>query len=166
MEVGAGKAEGALEDELGELLEQERFEPPEDFVANALITDESLHERAASDPLAWWAELADDLDWETKWDTVLDDSKPRPAFDIRAVRRDARDPGERGERFFVAVDRVHGVATRRQRARVPAPAAGDIQHTASGRNELCPARHPRRRRFVHMGQHSNSVLAVLQTPPA
>ena len=39
-----------LERELGELLEQERFEPPGDFAAAALVTDESLHERAARRP--------------------------------------------------------------------------------------------------------------------
>jgi len=41
-----------LESELGELLDQEKFDPPEDFVANALVTDESLHEEASRDPEA------------------------------------------------------------------------------------------------------------------
>ena len=40
----------SLEQELGDLLDQERFEPPEEFVAQALITDQSEHEAAAEDP--------------------------------------------------------------------------------------------------------------------
>jgi acetyl-CoA synthetase len=75
MEVAAGKSQN-LEQELGELLDQELFEPPEDFREQALVTDESLHEEAARDPQAWWAKLAGDLDWFEPWDTVLDDSNP------------------------------------------------------------------------------------------
>ena len=33
-----------LEQQLGDLLDQERFDPPEDFAAAALITDTSEHE--------------------------------------------------------------------------------------------------------------------------
>jgi len=66
----------AVEQELGELLEIERFDPPDDFVAEALITDMSQHERAAEDPQGWWAEQARDLHWYEEWDTVLDDSNP------------------------------------------------------------------------------------------
>jgi acetyl-CoA synthetase len=36
--------EGTLERQLEDLLEQERFEPPEDFVRDALVTDLSMHE--------------------------------------------------------------------------------------------------------------------------
>jgi acetyl-CoA synthetase len=66
----------AVEQELGELLGVERFDPPEDFAAEALITDTSEHERAASDPQGWWAEQARALHWFEEWDTVLDDSNP------------------------------------------------------------------------------------------
>jgi acetyl-CoA synthetase len=65
-----------LEQELGELLDQEWFEPPEDFARNALITDLSEHEAAAKDPTGWWAEQARALHWFEEWDTVLDDSDP------------------------------------------------------------------------------------------
>jgi acetyl-CoA synthetase len=65
-----------LEQELGELLDQERFEPPEDFVAQALIRDTSEHEAAREDPQGWWAKQAEALHWFQKWDTVLDDSNP------------------------------------------------------------------------------------------
>jgi acetyl-CoA synthetase len=76
MEVAAGEAQEALEQELTALLEQERFDPPAGFRDSALVTDESLHERAAADPDGWWAEVAGDLHWFEKWERVLDDSKP------------------------------------------------------------------------------------------
>jgi acetyl-CoA synthetase len=65
-----------LEQELGELLDQERFDPPEDFVNEALITDLSEHEAAREDPQGWWAKQAKALHWFQEWDTVLDDSNP------------------------------------------------------------------------------------------
>jgi acetyl-CoA synthetase len=69
--------EGTLERELEELLEQERFEPPEDFVRDALITDTSVHEEAAKDPAAWWLKQATELlDWAEEPKAALDDSNP------------------------------------------------------------------------------------------
>jgi acetyl-CoA synthetase len=65
-----------LEQELGELLDQERFEPPEDFAREALIGDLSEHEAAAKDRTGWWARQAGALHWFKKWDAVLDDSDP------------------------------------------------------------------------------------------
>ena len=65
-----------LEQELGDLLDQERFDPPEDFVASALITDLSEHEKAAKDFKGWWAEQARALHWFTDFEEVLDDSDP------------------------------------------------------------------------------------------
>jgi acetyl-CoA synthetase len=65
-----------LEQELGELLDQERFEPPEDFAQQALIRDLSEHEAAAKDPTGWWEQQARALHWFKEWDTVLDDSNP------------------------------------------------------------------------------------------
>jgi acetyl-CoA synthetase len=65
-----------LEQELGELLDQERFDPPEDFVDAALITDSSEHDAAREDPQGWWAKQAKALHWFQEWDTVLDDSDP------------------------------------------------------------------------------------------
>ncbi len=65
-----------LEQELGELLDRELFEPPQDFREQALVNDESLHEEARRDPQAWWAKLASDLDWFEPWERVLDDSNP------------------------------------------------------------------------------------------
>jgi acetyl-CoA synthetase len=65
-----------LEQELGELLDQERFDPPEDVVDGALITDSSEHDAAREDPQGWWAKQAKALHWFQEWDTVLDDSSP------------------------------------------------------------------------------------------
>jgi acetyl-CoA synthetase len=65
-----------LEQELGDLLDQERFDAPEDFAAAALIADTSEHEKAAKDPQGWWAQQAKALHWFEEWDTVLDDSNP------------------------------------------------------------------------------------------
>ncbi len=65
-----------LEQELGDLLDQERFDPPDDFVSSALITDLSEHEKAAKDFKGWWAEQARALHWFTDFEEVLDDSDP------------------------------------------------------------------------------------------
>ena len=66
---------GDLERELGELLEVERFDPPEEFTRDALITDLSVHERAEADPQGFWLEQAKELiDWETEPTKSLDDS--------------------------------------------------------------------------------------------
>jgi acetyl-CoA synthetase len=64
-----------IEQEIGELLDQETFDPPDDFRDKALIADESEYEQASDDPLAWWEKQADALDWAERWDTVVDDSE-------------------------------------------------------------------------------------------
>ncbi len=65
-----------LERQLAELLEQERFEPPEAFKAKALITDLSVHEAAAKDPVGWWNEQARALHWFSEPQRALDDENP------------------------------------------------------------------------------------------
>jgi acetyl-CoA synthetase len=66
-----------LEQELTELLELERIDPPEHFVREALIKDMSVHEAAAQDPVGWWEQQAGELlHWFERWDTALDDSNP------------------------------------------------------------------------------------------
>jgi acetyl-CoA synthetase len=72
----ADSQSATLEQELGDLLDQERFEPPEDFASAALISDVSEHEKAAKDFTGWWAEQAKALHWFTDFDEVLDDSDP------------------------------------------------------------------------------------------
>jgi len=65
-----------LEAEIEELLERETFDPPAEFVQNALISDESVHQEAAKDPVAWWAEQAKALHWFSEPSETLDDSNP------------------------------------------------------------------------------------------
>ncbi len=61
---------------LEELLEVETFPPPEDFARDALLSDPEIYERAAADPIAWWAEQAQALDWFADPTVALDDSEP------------------------------------------------------------------------------------------
>jgi acetyl-CoA synthetase len=58
------------------MLDVERFEPPPSFREHALLSDPAVYEQAARDPQAWWASLAQSLDWFTPWERVLDDSNP------------------------------------------------------------------------------------------
>ncbi|GAA0602910.1 acetate--CoA ligase [Sporichthya brevicatena] len=59
-------------DALSNLMsENRRFEPPAEFAA-AANAQADLYDHAAKDRLAFWAEQADALSWEQKWDTVLD----------------------------------------------------------------------------------------------
>ncbi len=74
-ESEAGEGE-ALDRELAELLEVERFEPSEEFRERALLKDPAVYEQAASDPQAWWARQAEELHWFRKWTRVLDDDDP------------------------------------------------------------------------------------------
>src|SRR6187431_1025039 len=64
-----------LEDQLEELLDQERFTPPDGFKEQAVVSDDAIYEQA-DDYEAFWAERAEALDWDTKWDQVLDWSDP------------------------------------------------------------------------------------------
>ena len=74
MEATTKPSSDQVEQEIGALLDQERFEPPDGFRDKALISDESVHEDAARDPEAWWAKQAVALDWFEPWDKVLDES--------------------------------------------------------------------------------------------
>jgi acetyl-CoA synthetase len=57
------------------LHEERRFEPPEALAADANLKAEA-YDRASADRLAFWAEQADRLTWDTRWDEVLDWSDP------------------------------------------------------------------------------------------
>src|SRR5690349_3577684 len=61
-----------LEQRLSELLDVHTFDPPADFARDAVVTDAS----PPADPVAAWAERAEDLHWFAPWETVLDDSNP------------------------------------------------------------------------------------------
>jgi acetyl-CoA synthetase len=71
----AGRGE-QLDEELAALLEVERFEPTSEFREHALLSERSVYERAAADPLAWWSAQAEQLDWFQKWTRVLNDEDP------------------------------------------------------------------------------------------
>ncbi len=55
--------------------EERRFEPPAELSADANLKGEA-YERAAGDRLAFWEEQADRLDWQQRWDQVLDWDNP------------------------------------------------------------------------------------------
>ncbi len=66
-----------LERELAELLEVEKFPPPESFREKALVEDNSLYEEAERDFQAFWARQATELlDWFTEPQQALNDSNP------------------------------------------------------------------------------------------
>jgi acetyl-CoA synthetase len=65
-----------LEQRLEELLDQDTFPPPKEFAENAVVSDPGIWEKAEADPEAFWAEQAEALHWETKWDKVLDWDDP------------------------------------------------------------------------------------------
>ena len=64
-----------LEQQLEELLDQEKFSPPDGFKEQAVVSDAAIYEQA-EDYEAFWAERAEALHWDTKWDQVLDWSNP------------------------------------------------------------------------------------------
>ncbi len=74
--VSGDGAGGELDRELGKLLDIERFDPPAEFRAQALLNDPDVYAEAARDPQAWWAKQAQELHWSKPWDAVLDDSNP------------------------------------------------------------------------------------------
>src|SRR4051795_8638589 len=65
-----------LEQRLEELLDQKKFSPPKEFAEQAVVTDDKIWEKAAEDREGFWAEQAEALHWETKWDELLDWSNP------------------------------------------------------------------------------------------
>ena len=63
------------------LAETRKFSPPEYFSSKAHIQSmedyKALHQRSIQDPEGFWSEVASELHWFRKWDTVLnDDDKP------------------------------------------------------------------------------------------
>ena len=53
------------------LKEDRRFEPPADLAEHANLKQDA-YDRASEDFEGYWAEQADRLSWETRWDRVLD----------------------------------------------------------------------------------------------
>ncbi len=65
-----------LEQDLEDLLEVETFPPSDEFRAQANVSDERIYDEADADWHDFWAEQARELEWETPFEQVLDDSNP------------------------------------------------------------------------------------------
>ncbi|WP_188785751.1 acetate--CoA ligase [Halobellus salinus] len=57
------------------LAEQEAFEPSDDFVEQANVSDASIYDEFADNWPACWTRAADLLDWDEEYTQVLDDSE-------------------------------------------------------------------------------------------
>ena len=76
MPKGGGKTEQANA-AIAALFEEKRtFPPPQHFVQEAAIRDRSLYEKADRDLEAFWAEVAEGIDWFQKWERVLEWNAP------------------------------------------------------------------------------------------
>ncbi len=58
------------------LEEQEEFEPPQEFVAQANVSDPGIYDEFEENWPDCWERAADLLDWDDDYDEVLDDSNP------------------------------------------------------------------------------------------
>jgi acetyl-CoA synthetase len=58
------------------LKEEDRFDPPEEFVKQANFNDPSIYDEAERDFEAWWEGWAKELDWFEPWRTVLEWNPP------------------------------------------------------------------------------------------
>ncbi|HWV94817.1 MAG TPA: AMP-binding protein, partial [Vicinamibacterales bacterium] len=63
--------------EIADLLQENRsFAPSTEFQSQAIVRDEGVYARAERDPEAFWAGLADELEWFTRWTQILDWQPP------------------------------------------------------------------------------------------
>ncbi|HEX8409089.1 MAG TPA: acetate--CoA ligase [Thermoanaerobaculia bacterium] len=63
--------------EIDALLQENReFPPSEEFRRQANVNDPGVWDKAAKDREQYWAGWAEELDWHSKWDTVLDWKPP------------------------------------------------------------------------------------------
>ncbi len=63
----------------GDMFSEEHmkpFLPSESFRKTAETSDQTLYDQAEQDRIAYWAKMAENLDWIKQWDQVLDDSNP------------------------------------------------------------------------------------------
>ena len=58
------------------LSEHRSFAPPADFIAQANASDPGIYALADADYEGWWASWAEKLQWDRKWDQVLDWQSP------------------------------------------------------------------------------------------
>ena len=66
----------ALEHRLEEMLDIVKFDPPEEFAKNALLSDPAVYEEAERDWKGWWLKQAKELHWFKEPTETLDDSNP------------------------------------------------------------------------------------------
>jgi acetyl-CoA synthetase len=65
-----------LESKLEEMLETEKFDPPEEFVKHALLSDPSVYDEADKDWKGWWMKQAKELHWFKEPTEDVDESDP------------------------------------------------------------------------------------------
>ena len=69
---------GTLEQQLEEMLQIEKFDPPEAFREQALLNDPAVYEEAEQDWKGWWVKQARELHWFKEPTQDLDDSNTLP----------------------------------------------------------------------------------------
>jgi acetyl-CoA synthetase len=74
VETTAG--EETLESKLESMLDIEKFDPPEDFRKQALLSDPSIYEEAEKDWKGWWVKQAKELHWFKEPTESVDESNP------------------------------------------------------------------------------------------
>ncbi len=65
-----------FESEIEALLGVERFDPPQEFAGQALVSDPSVYDHAEQDWKGYWAGRARELHWHEPFETVVDESNP------------------------------------------------------------------------------------------
>jgi acetyl-CoA synthetase len=68
--------EKSLESKLEEMLDIEKFDPPEDFPEHALLNDSSVYDEAEKDWKGWWMSQAKELHWFKEPAEDVDESDP------------------------------------------------------------------------------------------
>jgi len=68
--------EETLEAKLEGMLDIEKFEPPESFRKDALLSDPSIYEEAEKDWKGWWLKQAKELHWFKEPTETVDESNP------------------------------------------------------------------------------------------
>jgi acetyl-CoA synthetase len=64
----------------GLLIESRRYPPPKAFAERANVNDPEIYQRAHDDPESFWASVAENLDWDKKWDKVLEWDPPKVSW--------------------------------------------------------------------------------------
>lgn len=118
------------------LEETRRFGPPQELCKRARIRSmeqyREMHKRSLEDPEGFWGEYAEELEWEKKWDKVLEDDFGRArikwfvggrlnvAYNCldRHLKTGRKDKaaiiwvGEPGERITYSYEQLHGEVCR------------------------------------------------------